>query len=164
MMPIAVVIDWYGPFSRDRPPIGVVGRKEKVIYMALRDYNVCCYIGRTQQEPWERLRAHEKLEVNGRLWVGRVSTSGKSGRRQTKVPTDLRLAEHALIFALQPERNEALRYDAPDDCVVVYSRCFDPKTKDPVIAKPKWPTLVVYDPSFEDFKSSLLLEGPLDRH
>ena len=143
MMPIAVVMDWYGPFSRDHPPLGVVGRDEKVIYMALGAYNACCYIGRTQQEPWERLRAHEKVRANDRLYVGRVSTSGKSGPRPTKVPTDLKLAEHALIFVLQPERNEALRDNPPDDCVVIYSRCFDPKTKEPIIAKPKFPTLVV---------------------
>ena len=150
-MPVSVVIDWYGPFSCETIPDQRWWRSdEKLLYMALRSSNVCSYVGRTQQDPRQRLSGHSKVAADDKLYVGRVSTPGKSGPRATKVPQDLRAAEQAFIFALKPERNENFMDRPPDDCVVVYSRTFDhPETEEPTTPEAKFPTLVVYDPALE---------------
>ena len=161
MMPVSVIIDWYGPFEKK----AAAGQAwlwkdgEKLLYMALGSHNVCCYVGRTTARNLkQRLKGHDQVGGDDSLYIGRITTSGIPGPNPRSVPRDLRAAEHALIFALQPERNEQLRGNPPEDCVVAYSRTFDhPMTEIPTTPPRKFPTLVVYDPSLE--RSVLLKKG-----
>ena len=159
-MPVSVIIHWYGPFSHTDVPEHWYWDDEKLLYMALGAGNVLRYVGRTEKDPKSRLNAHHKVTVDDSLYIGRVSTSGIPGPKPKKVPKDLDAAEHALIFALQPKRNEHLRERPPEDCVVVYSRTFDhPLSEAPTMPPPKFPTIVIYDPSLK--KPVRLQRGPL---
>ena len=151
MMPVSVTIDWYGAFKKDVAALQGErwGPHDKLLYMALAPYNVVRYIGRTRADRLRgRMRSHDQrgqIESDDDLYIGRVSTSGIPGPKPKDVPPDLDAAEHALIFVLKPERNTDFKEKAPDDCVVVYSRTFDPQ-QEPIMP-PKFPALVVYDPS-----------------
>lgn len=154
-MPVAVIIDWYGPYEKGEP----LGRQwrdgDKVLYMAWRKGNVCHYVGQTKASPQRRLVQNDKVQEDDRLYIGRIVTSGIPGPKPLRIPTDLREAEHALIFALQPDDNVQNVRTPPDDCVVVYGRVFD-RSGSPVEPPPKFPILVAYDP---DSHKSVLLKG-----
>ena len=163
MMPLSVTVDWYGPFGKTdgASQVSLWPSSEKLLYMALGSYNVYGYVGRTTRKNLNsRLSGHDHIEDDDDLYIGRVSTSGIPGPKPKRVPQDLDAAEHALIFVLKPKRNKNFMEKPPEDCVVVYSRTFDhPETRMPTIPTPKFPSLVVYDPSLQ--KPILLNRGEL---
>lgn len=160
---VSIIVDWYGPFEK-KVAAGQAqrwGDGEKLLYMALGSHNICRYVGRTTAKNLrQRLSGHDQVKGDDDLYIGRVATSGIPGPNPGVVPRDLRDAEHALVFALQPERNEQLKANPPYDCVVVYSRTFnDPWEEARTTPPPKFPTLVICDPSLS--QSVRLKKGPL---
>ena len=123
--------------------------------MALRKGNVCHYVGQTEAHPQTRLNQHDKVQEHDRLYIGRIVTSGIPGPNPQQVPRDLRAAEHALIFVLQPEDNVHWMRTPPEDLVVVYGRVFD-RSGSRVNPPAKFPILVTYDP---ESGKSVLLKG-----
>lgn len=148
---ISVVVDWWGPYdgiddARTRMPQWDSG--VKALYMGLRPGNVCHYIGRTQDIENRLNGAHDKLDKNASIYVGKISSPGKSGPRIKQVPIDLDVAEQVLIFILQPKDNDYRKKNPPSDCGcgVVFSRLFDADDHEtPVLPPPKFPVLAVYD-------------------
>ncbi len=127
-MPVAVIVDWYGPYnSLDGFTCAMKKwpENERTLYMALGPYNRIHYIGMTES-PHYRPYQHQQLQEpeNKTFYTGNIVTRGISGRRgQTHAP-DLTIAEHILIWKMQPKLNIALINNPPDDCVSVFSRFF----------------------------------------
>lgn len=149
-MPIAVIVDWYGPYKSKemlRKEMRCWNSGVKALYMGVKRGNIVNYVGLTS-EPATRLNNHEKLAHpdNIRFFCGEVVSQGVGGRRHTKCKTDLRLAEHALIAYLQPAQNGVLSKRDLDDCVVVYSRFFDKdRFETPINPLPKFPHVIAYN-------------------
>ena len=160
---ISVVIDWWGPYNgiddaRRRMPQW--GSGVKALYMGLGFGNVCQYVGRTSNLKQRLNGRHHKLADEARIYVGQVSSQGKSGPKSNKVqvPADLHMAERVLIFVLKPENNEKSKEKPPKKCGVVFSRLFHAVNHEtPVYAIPsKFPVLAAYDPLS---RAALLLKG-----
>lgn len=153
MKAIAIVVDWWGPydgfddFNKNGPEW--VDSGVKALYMSLGKGNVPHYVGQTNNPIKKRLKNHSKVDEDSKLYVGKVSSPGKPGPRDTVVPEDLRMAEYVLVFVLQPEDNCQYKVHPPDDCVVVFNRLFDPHRHGDAIhaIPPKFPVLVAYDPA-----------------
>ena len=158
-MPIAVIVDWYGPYKSYRAfqrEAGDWPRGTRTLYMALGRYNTYRYIGLTRSPNLRFVNHnHKKMEHrrNKTFYIGEITTQGIVGRRGgRKRAPDLRYAEWALIRFLQPELNDQQRDTDPDDCVSIYSRFFDRKDYEtPINPLPKFPRLLGYDSWAEDW-------------
>jgi hypothetical protein len=105
-MPMAVIVDWYGPYSSKsdlRDAMSEWPAGTRTLYMGVKRGNVVNYVGLTNR-PGSRLNNHEKLAhpENIKFFCGEIVTRGVPGRRRTKCVSDLKTAEHALIAYLQP--------------------------------------------------------------
>ena len=157
-MPIAVVVDWYGPYrslkALQREATKNWPRGTRTLYMALGRYNTYRYIGLTRH-PGYRFAAHKKLKnkENRFFYLGEIATQGIVGRRRgRRRAPDLSYAEWALIRFFQPELNENLIDSDPDDCVSVFSRFFDKNDyESPINPLPKFPRLLGYDSWAEEW-------------
>ena len=158
-MPKAIIVDWYGPFESPtnfRKEMRLWPSGCRALYMGLGRRNIVNYIGLTT-EPATRFYNHAKLrsQDNIRFYCGEVVSQAVSGRRTSICPPDLRLAEHALISFFRPKLNDKLTVSNPADCVVVYSRFFDPiDGETPRKPLPKFPPVIAYNSwadEWEDF-------------
>ena len=157
-MPMAVIVDWYGPYKRYSALQREAGKNwpkgTRTLYMALGRHNTYRYIGLTRS-PNQRFIRHEKMEHDGNrsFYLGEIATRGIAGRRRgRKRAPDLSYAEWALIRFLQPRLNERLMDVDPDDCVSVFSRFFDRRDYEtPINPLPKFPRLLGYDSWTEDW-------------
>lgn len=148
-MAVAVVVDWYGPYSLQefKSEMRTWDRGTKALYFAVRSGNVVSYLGLTES-PHTRFNCHPKIEheMNLRFYCGEIVSQGLSGRRQRTKPTDLCIAEHALIAWHKPELNARLTHRDLDDCVVVYSRFFDRDDVESVVCPLiKFPSVIAYN-------------------
>ena len=154
-MPVAVVVDWYGPYkSFDDFKEAMKGwsTKERTLYMALGSHNKVRYIGMTEN-PQSRPNQHPKLreQNNKTFYTGNIVTQGISGRRSRKHAPDLAIAEHILIRSMQPELNTKLVYTVPNDCVSVFSRFFTTDNDEvPHNPLPKFPSLIAFNSWTQD--------------
>ena len=149
-MPIAVIVDWYGPYHGIKEFKNEVTDREwegsRILYMALGRHGEYRYIGMTIS-PKERFRRdlHRPMfkKKNKTFYAGAIETQHVHTRRGKK-PPDLRFAEHALIYFLKPRLNTQNKFTPPADCVSVFSRFFDldEEPKDP---PPLFPPFVAYD-------------------
>lgn len=163
-MPIAVIIDWYGPYNsydEFKEDASWFGKNSKLIYMALSSHNKYEYIGLTTN-PKSRFRNHHKIDPSleserqiKSFYLGEITTKGLPGRKRGKVPSDLDAAEAILIKHLQPQRNSRGVKSLPKDCCVLYSRFFRGETVeewavnyDPL---KKFPKLLAYDSWRDEF-------------
>ena len=149
-MPVAVIVDWYGPyrtFDEFKEAMKGWSTKERTLYMALGSHNKVRYIGMTQN-PQSRPNRHPKLleRNNKTFYTGNIVTQGISGPRSRIHAPDLAIAEHILIRSIQPELNARLVHTVPNDCVSVFSRFFtadnDEIPHDPL---PKFPSLIAFN-------------------
>ena len=152
-MPIAVIIDWYGPYwnleALEEAMKEDWAEVPRAVYMALASGNTYQYIGLTTNPTRRINRHHVKLadRDNTKFFVGEIVTQGISGRRRVRTPPDLRLAETTLIRCLQPALNERkIRYD-PDDCVSIFSCFYDPQDYETAIFPlKKFPLHIGFNP------------------
>lgn len=150
-MPVAVIVDWYGPYT-DLVAFRRMARNDwtvdgRTLYMALGRHNKVHYIGLTETPVGRICNRHDKLENadNRKFYIGEIVTQGMSGPRRRLRAPDLRLAEHALIRYLKPELNTNFIDTEPDDCVSVFSRFYDPDDwEKPTYPLPKFPGFVAY--------------------
>lgn len=147
-MPIAVIVDWYGPFKslkRFKKEATSGWLPDKVLYFgaSYRDEKsndaVIEYVGLSTR-PRNRFANHPKLQEPGidEFYLGEITTKGLPGRRTGKFPDDLRAAEKALIAELQPVRNSQDKISPPEDCIVVFSRFFGKNKTEKPKPTPCW--------------------------
>ena len=149
-MGVAVIVDWYGPFHSYGEFKAVAedyNRNDKLLYMATRKHNAINYIGLTIS-PKHRFNFHPKMKdtSNTKFFIGEIVSQGVSGRKPGKHPSDLKMAEKALINFTQSELNEDHKKHEPDDCVVVFSRFFDASDwETSVNPLPKFPQIIAFN-------------------
>ena len=148
-MPVASIVDWYGPYKSYKRFVSEAREMAttRCVYMGVGgpvDTPRVLYIGLSTR-PNTRFVKHHALENPkiSQFFVGEITTSGLPGRRRKKVPTDLDATEHALIAYLSPELNVRRKYTLPEDCVSVFSRFFGKNNWE----KPK-PTPEFFPPLF----------------
>ena len=152
-MPIAVIVDWYGPYKS----LDAIAKDAKLnwsdtkraLYMALGSSNKYRYVGLTTRPHIRIGKHHDKLNrrKNRKFFVGEIVTQGISGRRKKKTPPDLRLAEHALIRYLKPKLNERKKFTNPDDCVSIFSCFYSHRDYETVVNPlPTFPKLLAFNP------------------
>ena len=156
-MPVAVIVDWYGPYTGLEALRGAVQAEwqgvSRVLYMALARWNKCQYVGLTTS-PCNRIQeGHDQLKHkdNERFYIGQIITQGITGPRNGGQPPDLRLVEHALISFLKPALNKYKKYTEPVDCTSIFSCFYRPKSKagdyeSATNPLPKFPVLLAYNP------------------
>ncbi|MBU2935084.1 MULTISPECIES: hypothetical protein [Pacificibacter] len=133
-MPIAIIVEWYGPYTslQDfKKEASAWGKGSRTLYMGISNgdapsTSTINYIG-LSTSPSSRFGGHPKMKdpINNTYYLGEIATAGLSGRRTRKTPTDLHIAEGALIYKLQPKLNVSRKSALPEDCVVIYSRFWD---------------------------------------
>lgn len=154
-MPIAVIVDWYGPYrTLQRLENAVVDDWHEVsraLYMAYGRGNICRYIGLSTAPVTRITGAHPKLADldNTKFFVGEIVTQGISGPRNGVRPPDLSLAEHALISFLQPALNTNLRDREPGDLISIFSCFYNPRDETAINPLPKFPALLAFNPYSE---------------
>ena len=153
-MPIAVIVEWFGPYKTLEALTGDVRldwqSTKRALYMALGRGNRYRYIGLSTRSQSRIGPHHRKLNCRGNrsFFVGEIITQGISGRRRQKTPSDLSLAEHALIRYLQPSLNERRKYKDPNDYVSIFSCFYSHKDYEtPTDPLPKFPELLAFNPS-----------------
>ena len=151
-MPIAVIVEWYGPYDSLEDLKNAVKDewegKWRTLYMALADWNKYQYVGLTEY-PLNRFNSHIYLnrEDNKTFYIGHIVTQGITGPRNGGQPPDLKLAERALIRFLQPVLNTDKKDKDPEDFISIFSYFYDPENDDfasnPL---PKFPKVLAYNP------------------
>ena len=161
VMPIAVIVQWYGPYHSlkeiDADTTLHWADTGRALYMALRSYNNYQYIGLTTRPATRIVPQHSKLahRDNKRYFVGEIVTQGISGRRTHRTPPDLSLAEHALIRYLQPSLNVRNRDTNPDDLVSIFSCFYSPADYEtPINPLRRFPKLLAFNPDSEEWIES----------
>jgi hypothetical protein len=165
-MGIAVIINWYGPYSTKadlaRAMKETWGKGEKCLYMASGVSGRVRYLGRTDN-PAARLANHEKMAdaANCSFYCAEIDSQGVSGPRSGRCQPDLDIAERTLIALLRPELNERGTRSLPGDCVVIYSRFFDAEDGfRRVDTPPGFPQLIAYDGWTDRWDAGLAAETP----
>lgn len=149
-MGVAAIVDWYGPFHsfvEFKAVANEYKRNDKLLYMATRKHNGINYIGLTIS-PKYRFSFHAKMQdkSNTGFFIGEIVSQGVSGKKPGKHPSDLKMAEIALINYTQAKFNKHHKKHKPKDCVVVYSRFFDSTDwETPVNPLPKFPQVIAFN-------------------
>ena len=154
MKQVAIVVDWYGPFSEEEAIKYI--KKEKIdhaIYTVIgkqkckRGNDKIQYIGLSKQT-YSRLLNHSKIEhvtQNKQIWIGKISSFSVPGKKEkvTNIMTDL--AEWAHVYFLKPALNRYKIINPPDKPVTVVNRWWK-KDNTPYIngVHKDWPTLIDY--------------------
>lgn len=154
MKHLAIVINWYGPYSLD-----------DARQVARIDYSSGLYLGigkviggegpskpqyiGLSKNLGRRLARHHKLPSitqDAKIWLGEVATAEPGGKRAKVTQTTLDYAEwlHAYFMAL--ELNEKKRKSPPDRAVSVFNRWWKKDYETPWLRRPHadWPDLIDY--------------------
>ena len=148
-MPVAVIVDWYGPYDSLDALKNVVKDEWKgegrTLYMALAGWNKYQYVGLSENPPGRIHNSHPKLKDkdNKTFYVGHIVTQGITGPRDGKRP-DLKLVEKALISFLQPTLNKQNKGNEPEDYVSIFSCFHHPENYESTEPLPKFPTVLAY--------------------
>ncbi|MDO9067908.1 MAG: hypothetical protein Q7W05_05575 [Deltaproteobacteria bacterium] len=155
MKHLAVVIDWYGPYTSS----------EEAIAAAKSDYNQGLYVGigkrryeHGSSKPQyiglsknlaNRLESHQKLPEITReikLWLGEVATPEPSGSKNKKTTATLDYAEWLHAYFLQLPLNEKKKVSPPPRPLTVLNRWWKKDYVTPWVRRPHplWPDLIDY--------------------
>jgi len=168
-MTFGIIVDWYGPYTNLaslKKSAQDYAKGEKVLYMGVSKNNVISYIGLSTSAS-SRFNYHHILTDNEdqftKFFIGNIESQGISGKRNTRHPKDLKLAEHMLINVLYPEKNKTSKDSRPESCGSLYSRFYnefededgeyDREVADPS-PLPKFPILIGYNSNEDTYEYS----------
>lgn len=157
MKHVAVVIDWYGPYTLNEAETRAaedfqgglylgIGRSGpfRGVFRSIRPL----YVGKSDGSIADRLNAdHHKLRLiksYRSIWLGDIISGGVPGRRRHSTPTEIRLGEWVIAHFMQLPLNERLRENPPDGNVTVLNRWF--AGDETLVDRPHsdWPDLIDY--------------------
>lgn len=152
---LAIVIDWYGPYSvkdaleaakLDGFKGGLYVGTGKTLYA--RGDAKPQYIGLSKQL-FSRLKNHHKLpdiNRNAQIWLGEVATAEPSGKNAKSTAASLDYAEWLHAYFLQLPLNEKKKKYAPIRAVTVLNRWWKTDYESPWVRRPRslnlWPDLI----------------------
>jgi len=153
---IAIVVDWYGPYSFDEARLAAKNDYGDGLYLVIGKKkgeweHYIQYIGVSQNLSGRVNSAHKKIHMvtcDRTLWLGEIGSIGLPGKVNSKTVIDLRidLAESAHIYFLQPRLNDRKAYHAPKLPVTVLNRWWKTDYETPRKKRPHqgWPDLIDY--------------------
>jgi hypothetical protein len=161
MSAVAIVVDWFGPFTTlkaARTQIGV-HQLDEGLYLAIGrgQYKTqfkhkadLQYVGISKAA---KGRLHNdrfpeiKRDRTFRLWLGRVSSHAVAGRKELAHSTTVHAAEWATAFFLQLHLNKRCRKKPPPRSLVLINRWFksDFGTRRVHRGHSEWPDMIEYD-------------------
>jgi len=154
MKHLAVVVDWYGPYSRD-----------EALYAARHDYGPGLYVGigkchyqhgdpvpqyiGLSKTLGARLSQHPKLpEITrgARIWLGEVATAETPGPKRKRTPESLDSTEWLHAYFLKLPLNERKKWTPPQRPATVLNRWWRTDRESPWVKRPHplWPDLFDY--------------------
>jgi hypothetical protein len=154
MKHLAVVVDWYGPYSPDEAKVSSRIDYDSGLYLGIgkrkhqKSAAVPQYIGLSKNLA-ARLSNHNKLpdiSRESRLWLGEVATAHVPGKKLKKTQATLDLAEWALTYFMAIPMNSKKRKSPPDRAITLLNRWWRKDFETPWIKRPHplWPDLVDY--------------------
>ena len=154
MKQIAIVIDWYGPYSLEEAKSASKLHFNSGLYMAIgkikyqKTKSKLQYIGLAKSLEYRLCNGHKKLCMvctGLQIWLGEIVSNGVSGKKDKATNRLLDLAEWAHIYFADIQLNEKKTSNPPDKPVTVVNRWW--KINDtPRIRKvhKDWPELIDY--------------------
>lgn len=150
---IAIIIDWYGPFSLQDAIKDVSQNSWKGIYLAIgktkymRGRSPIQYVGIGNLR--SRLKEdHHKLKLivrDRKIWLGDIVSLRIPGPKKKKTDILFDLAEWLLVYFLEPPLNDRKRRRPPHREVTLINRWWksddSPRKRRP---HPDWPILIDY--------------------
>lgn len=154
MKHIALVVDWYGPYSYE----GAQNASDDFaagLYMVFgkvkhqKVISIPQYIGVASSLKKRLTNNHHKIhEVtrDRKFWLGEIGSVGIPGPKRKVIDTRIDLAEWAHAYFLRLPLNEKKTYRAPDKPVTVLNRWWkiDYITKRQRRPHSQWPDLIEY--------------------
>lgn len=152
MKHLALVIDWYGPYTY-----------KEALEASKDDYSAGLYVGigkcrserRTAKPQYigisknlgKRLEHHHKLpEItrDTKLWLGEVANFEPPGKRRKSTSASLDYAEWLHAYFLQLPLNDKKKINPPDRSVTVLNRWWKKDYETPWVKRPHtlWPDLI----------------------
>ena len=159
-MPLAIILDWYGPYNsyQDLKDELKYWGKVKTMYMAVNLDNIPTYIGLTTSPSTRHNNQHKMNnldETSHRFYCAEIVSQGVAGKKSNFQPPDLRLAEQLLISYFEPKHNKIFKNRYPEDSVSLFSRFFDSLTgEDPKKPLKNFPVLLGFNDYTEEFWKS----------
>jgi hypothetical protein len=153
MKHLAIVIDWYGPYSRQQAKevskdfvdglyLGIGKRRHQ------RSDAAPLYIGLSGTLA-ARIANHQTLDKitrEAKLWLGEISSSNVPGRRLKKTPATLDMTEWVHAYFLGFPLNIKKKKKPPTRPVTVLNRWWRCDYETPWVKRPNplWPDLIDY--------------------
>ncbi len=153
MKHLAVVVDWYGPYTLDEAKLSARLDYESGLYLGIgklkhqKGAPIIQYVGISKNLA-RRLQTHKKLpEIlrETKIWLGEVATAEVPGKKIKKTVASLDLAEWALAYFLEIPMNEKKRKTAPSRAITLLNRWWNKiDYKTPWVKRPHaaWPDLI----------------------
>ncbi|MDP8238306.1 MAG: hypothetical protein P9X24_04370 [Candidatus Hatepunaea meridiana] len=152
--PIAVVINWYGPYTYKKAIAAAKRDFDDGIYVALgrqpfEKKDKFQYIGIANNLHDRLLKPRDLYDILSQkciLWLGESATTGIPGKRIGNINPALDLAEWAHIFFLKPPLNDRKSHNPPKSGITVVNRWLHPdyETRYKRRPHPDWPDLIDY--------------------
>jgi len=148
---IAIIVDWYGPYSlgdtitpaRDDFGAGLymaIGRKTS------SKEDILQYVGISKNLASRLTTSQNLLHLNqgATVWLGEVSTVGRIGAATIKGMEQVALAEWLLAFYLQPKLNERKTTNPPSCVATLINRWWKTDYETPRRNRPHkdWPDII----------------------
>lgn len=164
--PIAIIVDWYGPYHSLEEARGNAREEfESGLYMLIgrkkyeKDTKLQ-YIGIAKNLATRLSNSHPaavKLEQQIEIWMGEISSAGKPGPKEKETNIGIDLCEWAHAYCLQLPLNEKKKENLPDGMVTLVNRWWQKEsTSDNLLPRKKrphqdWPDVI-------DFKGENLVD------
>lgn len=133
MAHIVASIDWYGPYKSPEEAKAKKLDYGEGLYMAIgrmkrQRKDRILYVGLSDNPASRVSSSHKSLnKITGKyeIWLGEISSIGKSGRKKGRRTTTVNLAESVLIYGLKPKLNDRKKRFPPTEEITILNRWWD---------------------------------------
>lgn len=152
MKHLAVVVDWYGPYTQAEARASSRSDYDSGLYLGIgklkhqKEGSRPQYVGLSKNLS-QRLPNHKKLPSitrDARIWLGEVGTAEVAGRKRKKTTVSLDAAEWALTYFMQIPLNRKKRLSPPDRPITLLNRWWRKDLETQWVRRPHqaWPDLI----------------------
>lgn len=163
MSHVALIVDWYGPYSYEKAKTSAKNDFCDGLYMVIgktkhqKASTAIQYIGVAKDLCSRLCNGHHKIHEVTRerkFWLGEIGSVGIPGPKGKVIDVRIDLAEWAHAYFLRLPLNDKKTKNAPDRAVTVLNRWWQVDYESPRIRRPhqNWPDLIEYLGSGESAK------------
>ena len=130
MTHVAIIVDWYGPYTFDDARVAAKEDYADGLYLVIgkkkgeRSRRIQ-YVGVSNNLSQRVSNGHHKIHEVTRdreFWLGEIGSIGLPGKKRSVIDERIDLAESAHAFFLQPPLNDRKTYYAPRKPLTVLNR------------------------------------------